>query len=220
MIKNTAASVHARLTNLARDTRRPFQEVLQHYGLERFLYRLAQSSHRTRFVLKGALLLRAWGAPMSRPTRDIDFLGYVANELGVVEAFVREVCTGAVIDDGLTFDGASIASRRIKEDAEYQGIRITFTGFLARSRIPMQLDIGFGDVVHPRRRGEHPEAVGRLRGALSTRASTQQLRGDLRAAPRFPATRCPRARRKASVRRALVRRLHVGHGDRFAIVRA
>jgi len=75
MITNTAASVRARLTNKAKETRRPFQEVLQHFGLERFLYRLAVSPHGTRFVLKGALLLRAWGAPVSRPTRDIDFPG-------------------------------------------------------------------------------------------------------------------------------------------------
>jgi hypothetical protein len=132
MTTNNAASVRARLTNRARDTRRPFQEVLQHYGLERFLYRLAQSSHGARFVLKGALLLRAWGAPMSRPTRDIDLLGYVENELGVVEALMREVCATIVAEDGLTFDASAIAGRRIKEDADYQGVRITFTGFLGR----------------------------------------------------------------------------------------
>jgi hypothetical protein len=51
MTTNNAASVRARLTNRARDTRRPFQEVLQHYGLERFLYRLAQSSHGARGTL-------------------------------------------------------------------------------------------------------------------------------------------------------------------------
>ena len=149
MTKNTAASVRARLMNQARATRRPFQEVLQHYGLERFLYRLAQSPHSGRFVLKGALLLRAWGAPLSRPTRDIDLLGYVENEIGVIEGIMREVCTITVPDDGLEFDVASLAGQRIKENADYMGVRITFTGLLQRARLPMQLDIGFGDVVHP-----------------------------------------------------------------------
>jgi hypothetical protein len=64
---NTAASVRGRLTNRAKAGQRPFQEVLQHYALQRLLYRLAQSPHRGRFLLKGALLLNAWHAPVSRP---------------------------------------------------------------------------------------------------------------------------------------------------------
>jgi hypothetical protein len=87
---------------------------------------------------------------LSRPTRDIDFLGFVENEIGVVEAIMREVCSTPVADDGLTFDAASVTGQRIKEDADYQGVRITFRGLLDRAQIPMQLDIGFGDVVHPR----------------------------------------------------------------------
>jgi len=148
MSKNSAASVRGRLTNLARTNRRPFQEVLQHYGLERFLYRLAASPHGDRFVLKGALLLKAWGAPFSRPTRDIDFLGFIENDIGVVEQIVRDVCETEA-DDGLRFDVATISGQRIKEDADYPGVRITFMGSLDRAQIPMQLDIGFGDVVHP-----------------------------------------------------------------------
>jgi len=146
---NVAASIRARLANLARDTGRPFQEILQYFGLERYLFRLAQSPHRGRFVLKGALLLKAWGAPGSRPTRDIDLLGYVENDIEVVEAIMREVCTTPVQADGLRFDASSVAGQRIKEDADYQGVRITFTASLDKARIPMQLDIGFGDVVHP-----------------------------------------------------------------------
>lgn len=89
---NTAASVRGRLTNRAKASQRPFQEVLQHYGLERLLYRLAQSPHRSRFLLKGALLLNAWNAPVSRPTRDIDLLGYAENDVAVMEAMFRHVC--------------------------------------------------------------------------------------------------------------------------------
>jgi hypothetical protein len=86
---------------------------------------------------------------MSRPTRDIDLLGYVENEVLVLESIVREICTIGVEDDGLRFDANTVSARRIKEDADYQGVRMTFTGFLERAQIPMQLDIGFGDVVHP-----------------------------------------------------------------------
>jgi hypothetical protein len=149
MTKNVAASVRARLTNRAKSRNRPLQEVLQYYGLERFLYRFSRSKHRDRFLLKGALMLRVWDAPESRPTRDIDFLGYVDNEIETLEAIVREICAVDVEDDGLSFDVSTVAGERIKEDADYEGVRIKFTGFLERARIRMQLDIGFGDLVHP-----------------------------------------------------------------------
>lgn len=149
MTSNTAASVRARLTNRAKANHRPFQEVLQHYGHERLLYRLAQSPHRGRFLLKGALLLNAWNAPASRPTRDIDLLGYAENDVAVMERMFREVCNVVVVDDGLRFDATTLVGRRIKEDADYQGVRLTFVAFLERARIPMQIDIGFGDVVNP-----------------------------------------------------------------------
>lgn len=149
MITNVAASVRARLMNQARAGQRPFQEVLQHYALERLLYRLAQSPHRWRFLLKGALLLRAWHAPVSRPTRDIDLLGYTENNVAIVEGMFREVCQTTVIDDGLRFDASTLAGRRIKEDADYQGVRLTFMAFLEKARVPIQIDIGFGDVVNP-----------------------------------------------------------------------
>jgi hypothetical protein len=149
MTTDLCASVRARLSNRAKDSNRPFQEVLQYYGLERFLYRFSRSPHRDSFLLKGALMLRVWEAPESRPTRDIDFLGYVDNEIETLENIAREVCAVEVDDDGLRFDASTVAGERIKEDAEYEGIRIKLTGFLERAKIPIQLDIGFGDVVHP-----------------------------------------------------------------------
>lgn len=149
MTTNIAASVRARLANQAKASHRPFQELLQHFGLERLLYRLAQSPHRNRFLLKGALLLNAWNAPVSRPTRDIDLLGYAENDVAVIETIFREICTVDVVDDGLRFDASTLVGRRIKEDADYQGVRLTFVAFLEKARIPMQIDIGFGDVVTP-----------------------------------------------------------------------
>ena len=149
MSSNIAASVRARLSNQAKERKRPFQELLQYYGIERFLYRFSQSQHSSRFLLKGALMLRVWGAPGSRPTRDIDFLGYVDNEIETLEAVVREVCAIVVEDDGVRFDAATVVGERITEDADYEGVRIKFIGFLEKARIPMQIDVGFGDVVHP-----------------------------------------------------------------------
>jgi hypothetical protein len=149
MSSNVAASVRARLRNRARADERPFQELLQYYGLERFLYRLSRSEYHDRFVLKGALLLRIWDAPMERPTRDIDFLGHTENSVADLEDMVRSICVAEVEEDGLRFDQRSVAGERIKEDANYEGVRIRFTGLLEKARIPMQLDVAFGDVVHP-----------------------------------------------------------------------
>ena len=94
-------------------------------------------------------MFRVWGAPDTRPTRDIDLLGYVDNEIKTLEAMVKETCDLGVEDDGLRFDATTVSGERIKEDAEYEGIRIKFTGYLENARIPMQLDVGFGDVEHP-----------------------------------------------------------------------
>ena len=147
--RNVAASVRARLANIAKESRRPFQELLQYYGLERFLYRFSRTEYCGRFLLKGALMLRVWETPESRPTRDIDLLGFVRNDVGHLEAIVRETCIVDVEDDGLHFDVATVAGERIKENADYEGIRIRFTGLLENARIPMQIDIGFGDIVYP-----------------------------------------------------------------------
>lgn len=149
MSKNVAASVHQRLLNQARDTGRPFDELLQYYAMERFLYRLSQSSYRDSFVLKGALLFRIWADPDSRATRDMDFLSFVGNSLENLVEVIQSMASLEVPDDGLIFDPESVTAGRIKEDADYEGVRIRFRAFLGQARVTMQIDVGFGDVVHP-----------------------------------------------------------------------
>ncbi len=149
MNKNLPASVRQRLTNKAKETARPFQEVLQYFAMERFLYRLSRSHSADKFVLKGALMFTAWGAPVTRPTRDIDLLGRTDNEVEAVANLMREVCGQAVEPDGLVFDVASVAGEAIKEDADYSGVRVTFLVTLQNARVAMQIDVGFGDVVTP-----------------------------------------------------------------------
>ena len=148
-IKNIAASVHRRLNNNAKMTGRPFQEVFQYYAMERFLYRLAQSPHAIKFVLKGALMFVVWRASTTRPTRDIDLLGRMSNSIDVILPVIRDVVDQEVEPDGLRFDASSIEGRLIKEDADYEGVRVIFQCFLDKARVPMQIDIGFGDAVVP-----------------------------------------------------------------------
>ena len=149
VVKNMGASVRQRLLNYAKANDRPFAEVLQYYAMELFLYRLSVSPHSERFLLKGALLLTAWQAPISRPTMDIDLLGRTSNEIEVVVRLMKEVSQFDVPNDGIVFEAASFLGVAIHEDADYSGVRTVFMGRLDAARVHMQIDIGFGDVVTP-----------------------------------------------------------------------
>src|SRR5207244_736033 len=105
---NLAASVRQRLLNQAKATGRPFNELLQYFAMERFLYRLGQSSHAERFILKGALMFRVWDTPLARPTKDIDVLGCVKPAAEEITHMVRDCLTLDVPDDGTRFDPAGI----------------------------------------------------------------------------------------------------------------
>jgi hypothetical protein len=117
--------------------------------MERFLYRLAKSPHAEKFVLKGALMFTAWGAPGTRPTKDIDFLAKTKNTIAAVVPLVQRVCGETVEPDGLVFDATTVEGSVIKEDADYEGIRVTFVAKLQNARVAMQLDLGYGDVIVP-----------------------------------------------------------------------
>jgi len=147
--KNVAQSAHQRLLNKARETKRPFNELLQYYAMEKFLLRMSRSPYTEEFVLKGALLLRAVGISEIRPTRDIDVLRYGGHAITELEKIMGECCRIEVEEDGLEFDPDSVSGEEIREQEEYDGIRITLQGSLGNARIHLQIDIGFGDVVSP-----------------------------------------------------------------------
>ncbi len=146
--RNIAASVRQKLKNKAVQDKRPFAEQLQYYAMERFLYRLTQSEYSGRFILKGALMLRVWQSPEFRPTMDIDMLGITSNEVDSICTQMTEIMS-IDIDDGLIFDTATIKGKVIKEDADYEGVRVHFIGRLDNARVNMQIDVGFGDLIHP-----------------------------------------------------------------------
>lgn len=148
-IQNVAASVHQRLKNAAQDSGRSFNDLSQYYALERWLYRLSKSRHANLFVLKGALMLVAWQAPILRATRDIDLLAHTSNDPEAIRRLIAEVCQEPVPDDGLVFDPGSVTTHLIAEDADYKGVRAQFQGLLATTRLAMQIDMGFSDIVTP-----------------------------------------------------------------------
>ena len=151
-IRNIKVSVRAQLQNKAKETNRPFSEVLQYYGMERFLYRFSRSKYANKFILKGALMFTVWQVPERRTTLDIDLSARYDNEIKAIEKVIRDVCEIAVTPDGLVFNSATVKGHKIKEGADYEGVRVKFRGFLERSRIVMQVDMGFGDTIYPKPR--------------------------------------------------------------------
>lgn len=147
--RNLPASVRQRLLDLSRKRKQPFDLVLARYGIERLLHRLANSPHSSRFLLKGAMLFVVWNEDVPRPTRDVDLLGFGSSDLDEMKAIFAKLCEQEVVDDGLQFLADSVQAVSIREEANYPGIRVTLQARLSNVRIPLQVDIGFGDVVTP-----------------------------------------------------------------------
>ncbi len=148
MGSNLAASVRARLLNIAKADKTDFNQILVRYALERFLYRLSQSAHAERFLLKGAMLFNLWYAMAHRPTRDADLLGFGPSDLDSIGQTFRDIAS-VVADDGIVFDPASVSVQEIRKAAGYAGARVIVSAELARARCKTQIDIGFGDAVTP-----------------------------------------------------------------------
>ena len=87
-----AHSIHTRLVAKAREREVEAQLMLERYALHRFLFRLAESTHAARFLLKGAQLLLIWIGETARATRDVDLLGF--GDLGddELQRIVSDVC--------------------------------------------------------------------------------------------------------------------------------
>lgn len=148
--RNVAASVRQRLLNIAHERGEEFELVLTQFAIERLIARLAASPHGKEFVLKGALLFTLWTGQPHRATRDLDLLGQrVYDPAGLAEVF-RDVCGTVMPEDGLTFDRETIRVSAIRETQEYGGLRVEFVAGLGTAKVPLQIDVGFGDAIVPR----------------------------------------------------------------------
>ena len=148
-LRNVGASVRARLLARARAEQTDFQILLTRYALERLLYRLSVSDQRERFVLKGAMLFAIWQDDPFRPTRDLDLLGHGDPDPATVAATIRSICSVEVPDDGVVFDVADIEAAPIRGEGETPGVRVRTGATIAGARLPIQIDVGFGDVITP-----------------------------------------------------------------------
>jgi hypothetical protein len=150
-IKNVTASVRQRLKNWANAHNAVFDLVLQRYAAERFLYRLGVSSEVDRFTLKGAALFLVWAGVEFRATRDVDLLGTGAEDHAAIRKAMATICAIEDPRDGLAFDPATIRVDNIRHDEGYGGVRVKLEARLGNARIRLQVDIGFGDAIHPGR---------------------------------------------------------------------
>jgi predicted nucleotidyltransferase component of viral defense system len=147
-LRNVGASVRARLLKLAKERNQPFHLMLTRYVLERLLYRLSQSKHRDRFVLKGAMLMTTWLDDPHRATRDLDLLGIDDSNPERVLAVFREVCA-VKADDGVAFDTEALTVDRMRNDQEYGGLRLKTAATVDVARVRVVVDIDFGDTIVP-----------------------------------------------------------------------
>jgi hypothetical protein len=147
--KNVAHSIFQRLLNRAKTNREDFNLLLSRYSMERFLYRLSVSPHNEQFILKGASLFLVWKGQNYRVTRDVDFLGFGNADTEKLANLFRDICRVEFQGDGMIYVPESLSAEDIREDREYGGVRITLDGMLNQARIPLQVDIGFGDAITP-----------------------------------------------------------------------
>ncbi|TMN21824.1 nucleotidyl transferase AbiEii/AbiGii toxin family protein [Lentibacillus cibarius] len=150
-IKNIPASVAERLKNVAKQSGKAFDLILLLYFQERLLHRLSVSDYRDKFLLKGGLFLFSLTQFKARPTKDIDFLAkQISNDIQYIKAAFEAMCAISIEEDGVKYDVNGITVERIKEDADYEGVRVKIPASLGRMKKLLQLDIGFGDVVVPK----------------------------------------------------------------------
>jgi len=147
---NVAASIRQKLMNFAHRTGDDPNAIWTRYAIERLLYRLSVSEFSKEFVLKGAVLFMVWSSQPHRSTMDLDLLAYGEDSNERITDVFRLICQMNIENDGLMFDEKSIRVMPIREGMEYQGRRVNLLAYLGRARIPIQVDIGFGDAVTPR----------------------------------------------------------------------
>lgn len=148
---NVAHSVFQRLLNQAKTDQVDFNLLLSRYGMERLIYRLSISTHSDGFILKGASLFLAWKGQNYRVTRDADFLGFGNPAPAHLKKIFQTICQQECPqEDGVMFFPESVTAEAIREEQAYDGVRITLTGKLGNARIPLQIDIGFGDAITPK----------------------------------------------------------------------
>ena len=148
--KNITASILQKLKNYSESQKEDRGLTITNYAIERFLYRFSLSRYAPQFVLKGAQLFRLWIDAPYRPTRDLDLLCFGNPDIPELEGIFRQVCNVETkVHDGIIFLAETVRGEVIREENEYDGVRIKLEFRIGRAGEFMQIDIGFGDAVSP-----------------------------------------------------------------------
>ena len=148
----SAISVKDRLKKQAIEEKKTMQDKIVMYGLERTIYRLSISEYAERFTLKGGIFLYAlFNGDYTRATTDIDLLAQcISNDTEEMKKVFKEIFS-IKCDDALRFDLNTLDVIYITEFKEYHGVKVSILGYLDKTKVPISIDIGFGDIVYPER---------------------------------------------------------------------
>lgn len=146
---NVAESVRDRLRNVAKTDTRNYNLLLQYYAIERLLFRLSQSEYVERFVLKGALLLHAFGGDLRRATRDVDFWSSIENTEASIRKMIGECIRADVPDDGVVFDETSLELEPNQLESRDCGYRLALAAQIGTAKVKVKMDIAFGSPIIP-----------------------------------------------------------------------
>lgn len=145
-----AISVKDRLKNQAVEDGKTMQDKLMTFGMERTIYRISVSPYAERFVLKGGVLLYAlFDGGYARATVDIDLLARrLPNDAEKIKMIFKDIFS-IECDDVLRFDLDTLEVVNITEFKEYHGVNVSIMGYLDRTKVPVSVDVGFGDTIYP-----------------------------------------------------------------------
>lgn len=123
------------------------QEVLQMFLFERVLERLAVSTYRNNFILKGGLLISSMIGISERTTMDMDTTvrGIQMEEGEIVKAIKSILAID--VGDGIVFEFQKIEP--IRDDDAYNNFRIHLQARYGKINSPMKIDITTGDIITP-----------------------------------------------------------------------
>lgn len=148
MSKSTEQSIKQKLKNISKESKVPFNNLLDTLFLERFLVRIGKSKYADKLIFKGGMCL-AQIIELGRETRDIDFLlTQIKGSVEIVKSLIEEIAAIDVGDDFI-FSKVDIGELSI-EHKKYPGYRVSVEGTLGQIKNKVSIDIGVGDVARPK----------------------------------------------------------------------
>lgn len=146
MIKN-ATQLKAKIKNFAKEKNMDSRTVLQEYVLERFIDRISKSKYKNDFILKGGVLISSMVGVDLRSTLDIDTtikgFEFTLDKLNEVLNEIIET------DIGDMFNFKILMNKKIMEETEYHGYRVTLEANFDTIFQKFKIDISTGDIITP-----------------------------------------------------------------------